>query len=55
LKVFNNLVKLNCLGALLQQVEITLDVWGKTQAAHLGGPKNLQKKLEFDEEIDKTN
>ena len=54
MKVFDNLVKLCCLGALLQQVEINLDVWGRTQTAHLGGNKNLQKKLEFDEEIEKT-
>jgi hypothetical protein len=52
MKVFNNLVKVSALICLMKQIEITGEIWDRTQAVHLTGPKNMQKDLEFKEAIE---
>jgi len=36
----------------MKQIEITGEIWDRTQAVHLTGPKNMQKDLEFKEAIE---
>jgi ATPase subunit of ABC transporter with duplicated ATPase domains len=52
MKIFDSYVKSSALSCVMKQIDITAEVWNKTQIAHLTGPKNMQKDLEFKEAIE---
>lgn len=54
MKVFNNRIKAGALDCVMKQIDINGEVWNKTQHAHLTGPKNLQKELEFKEAMEQV-